>query len=330
MTEPQVSVIIPTYNRIASLKKTLAALELQTWSHDCFEVVVVDDGSTDSTPEIARAQFSFPLRYIRQQNQGSAAARNRGAQESSGSLLIFIDDDILPEPGYIAGLVAEHQRYPRIVGMGTCLPFIQNDDSLFARIFAYTLDASESGPEGSFVPFTECTTNNLSVEREDFFELGMMQDVAGDGPTWWGDVDFGYRAMQAGYQFRRSGKAVCYHDDYSVKNLDIFCKRMRQAARISVLLLKKYPGVFHHLPMLVDKAPISRQDPPALIINKLFHAVTALEPFRWVLRLLVRGFEALIPDPRILRPLYRWLMSSYIYEGFHLGLREYGPVKVQS
>ena len=325
MPELEVSVIVPTFNRVQSLRKTLVKLDAQTQPHDRFEVIVVDDGSTDETPEIEKEHFTFPLRYVRQANQGSAAARNRGAEQSRGEILIFIDDDILAEPEYIEGLVDEHRRQAKLVGMGSLFTHLNGDVTMFARTFAQTFAPPMNGLESSPAAFTDCTTNNLSVERQAFFEIGMMQDVAGDGPTWWGDIDFGYRAMRAGYQFRRSGRAVCFHDDYSIKNLDAFCRRVKKAAQVSVLLLQKYPELFDHLPMLVDKAPISLgKDPLPLVFDKLFHAVTAWHPVRGSLEHLVEWAESAAPDPRLLRPLYRWIMSSYIYEGFHLGLREYG------
>lgn len=330
MPELDASVIIPTFNRKDSLQKTLVSLEYQTWPHDQFEVIVIDDGSTDGTPEIGQQDFTYPIKFISQSNQGSAAARNRGAQESQAGILIFIDDDILAEPEYIEGLVVEHRRQAMIVGMGSCFTYLNGNDSLFARVFAQTFAPESNGLESSPVAFTECTTNNLSVERQAFFEIGMMQDVAGDGPTWWGDIDFGYRAMQAGFQFRRSARAVCFHDDYSIKNLNTFCRRIKTAAQVSVLLLQKYPGLFGHLPMLVDKAPVSLgKDPLPLVLDKLFHAFTAWQPIRKSMEFLVERVEGVAPDPRLLRPLYRWIMSSYIYEGFHLGLREYGLGKGQ-
>ena len=91
---PLVSVIIPCYNGETFLgKRSRAPLE-QTYPR--VEIVVVDDGSTDRSPEIAQ---SFPVRYIRQQNRGLTASRNLGIGESRGSYIVFLDADdrLMPE-----------------------------------------------------------------------------------------------------------------------------------------------------------------------------------------------------------------------------------------
>lgn len=88
----KISVIIPAFNRAPLLGQTLKSLLRQ--SLPPYEILVVDDGSTDGTPEIAES-FGQPVRVIRQQNSGPAAARNRGFKESSGELIQFFDSDDL-------------------------------------------------------------------------------------------------------------------------------------------------------------------------------------------------------------------------------------------
>ncbi|MFA5499796.1 MAG: glycosyltransferase [Candidatus Omnitrophota bacterium] len=95
MSRPFLSVVIPTYNRKDLLKECLESLFNQTYPKEDYEIVVVDDGSTDGTEEALkglRAEHGN-LRYFRQENKGPAAARNLGAFNSLGRLLIFINDD---------------------------------------------------------------------------------------------------------------------------------------------------------------------------------------------------------------------------------------------
>lgn len=95
---PKVSVVIPAYNAQQYLGETLDCLAVQTLRE--IEVLVVDDGSADSTPEILREyseKYPF-IRAIRQENAGVAAARNRGIQEAAGEYLYFLDSDDLIEP----------------------------------------------------------------------------------------------------------------------------------------------------------------------------------------------------------------------------------------
>ena len=90
---PLISVIMAAYNAEQHLREALESAFAQDWSP--FEVVVVDDGSTDGTGQIARSFDS--VRYVRQENAGPAAARNRAIQESKGALIANFDsDDILP------------------------------------------------------------------------------------------------------------------------------------------------------------------------------------------------------------------------------------------
>jgi glycosyltransferase involved in cell wall biosynthesis len=90
MVERLVSVVVASYNGERFLKQTLESVFAQ--DHDLFEVIFVDDGSSDGTAEIAHA---FPLRYVYQENAGLPAARNAGVALASGELIAFVDDDDL-------------------------------------------------------------------------------------------------------------------------------------------------------------------------------------------------------------------------------------------
>jgi glycosyltransferase involved in cell wall biosynthesis len=86
----QVSVIIPTYNRAKRLKKAIDSVLAQSWQN--FELIVVDDGSDDNTAELIE-KYNTDIVYIRQENSGPAAARNRGIEKARHNLLAFLDSD---------------------------------------------------------------------------------------------------------------------------------------------------------------------------------------------------------------------------------------------
>jgi GT2 family glycosyltransferase len=325
MTALEASVIIPTFNRYDSLKQALLYLDQQSMPNDRFEVIVVDDGSTDETRLFNPSEISESLQIvvIRQNNMGSAAARNLGAQHSQANLLIFIDDDIWVMPDYVKSLVEIHREHKKVIGMGSLYPSYEGEGTPFSRIFTEIFNENYNYQDGNYVSFVKCTTNNLSVKRKAFFDIGMMQDIAGDGPTWWGDVDFGYRAKQSGYQFWRSSRAICYHLDYSIKDLAAYCRRNEKAAQMVVQLFQKYPEIQTALPMFRDKTPISfREDSFTTIAHKTWHAFNAWRPVQFGMEKAVTILENLVPNPFLLRPLYRWITSSYIYRGYRYGLRK--------
>ena len=318
------SVIVPTYNRIESLVDTLDSLAKQEYDASLFEVIVVDDGSSDGTQEtLAKSDHPFLLRVISQENQGSAVARNTGAQSASGRILIFLDDDMWVESDYVGGLIEEHNKYPMVVGMGTELPYLSAAPSPFAQIAAKRASNVIIEPEGVFVDFTHCVTNNISIEYNDFFRVGMMQDIAGDGPTWWGDVDFGYRAHLHGFKFRRSGMSTCYHRDYSISSLETMSNRSYKAARMAVQLFQKFPEIQQHLPMFEDKTPVNwREDPFQLILRKLIRRFTSSQLCLSLLEQITNLLERTVPILQVLRPLYRWIVGGYIFRGYRDGLRQ--------
>ncbi len=125
MHPPFLSVIIPTYNRKDSLRRTLDGLARQTYPVDCFEAVVVSDGSTDGT-ETALADYAqtspFCLRPFTQANAGPARARNRGIDEARGDVVVFLDDDVEPAPDFLARHASHHQDDGQTVVIAPMLP----------------------------------------------------------------------------------------------------------------------------------------------------------------------------------------------------------------
>ena len=107
-----VSVIIPTYNRAAFLREAIDSVLAQTEKN--FELIIVDDGSTDATPEVVAA-YAKRLRYFYQPNAGAAAARNCGLQQAGGKFIAFLDSDDLWLPKKLARQLAWMDAHPEIM-----------------------------------------------------------------------------------------------------------------------------------------------------------------------------------------------------------------------
>jgi len=118
---PAVSVVIPTYNRRVYIGEALDSVLNQTLSG--FEVIVVDDGSTDGTDEVIRS-YGGRIHYIRQENRGAAAARNLGVRNARGSYVSFMDSDDLSLPHHLESLynfLVQNPEYAMVVGNGAYL-----------------------------------------------------------------------------------------------------------------------------------------------------------------------------------------------------------------
>ncbi len=109
--QPTVSVVIPTFNRARTVTKAIASVLRQSYPN--YEIVVVDDGSTDDTPT-ALARYRGQVTYIRQENKGRSAARNRGLQHSSHPYIVFLDSDDVLLPNMLAVQTAYLERHPEV------------------------------------------------------------------------------------------------------------------------------------------------------------------------------------------------------------------------
>ena len=112
---PAVSIIIPTRNGSDTLPRTLRGVASQTCPRRVLELIVVDDGSSDGTLDLAIELPGSTVSRLRQEASGAAAARNRGASHACGSLLVFLDDDIELSPLAIEALIDAHRRFPRAI-----------------------------------------------------------------------------------------------------------------------------------------------------------------------------------------------------------------------
>ena len=132
MKEITITVVIPTYNRKEILRKCLAALFDQTLPKDDYEIVIVDDGSTDGTGEMVKAvaeDAPCGVRYFQQENRGPAAARNAGIRNAKGQIILFAGDDSIATPILLEEHADWHRRYPNpnmaVLGYDTWSPEIE-------------------------------------------------------------------------------------------------------------------------------------------------------------------------------------------------------------
>jgi len=125
------SIIVCTYNRIQYLPKCLASCNHQLLSKAKYEVIVVDNNSTDRTKEFCddfkKQNPDLNFVYVNESSQGHTWARNKGIESSKGSILSFLDDDAFPSPNYAEAIVEFFSQYPDITGIGgKIIPIYEN------------------------------------------------------------------------------------------------------------------------------------------------------------------------------------------------------------
>lgn len=323
-----VSVIIPTYNRKDSLIRLLDSLSHQSMAADFYEVIVVDDGSPDNPIEESDNRFPYPVVYLKQENQGVTVARNTGALKSQGQILVFIDDDVT-----ISGMALEYlaetcTKTSMVIALGWLDTCNLENESTFTQV-AVSLnnkDLNRFKTTNGRENFIECNTQLIAIRRDDFFDLGMFQDPTGGWPNW-DDVDLGYRAHLAGYQFIRVGEAKGKHWDNSLSDMESTSQRWFRASKSAVLLFRKYPKLQSSIKMYEDKTPVNwRKDTPGLIIRKMLRGFASSKAIVEFMEGVVFMIEKYYPNPRLLLPLYRWIFGAYMYQGYKQGLREYNIV----
>ena len=222
-----VSIIIPAHNAEATLAKCLEACLEQT--HLEIEVIVVDDGSTDATARIAQG---FPVHYVRQENRGPAAARNRGATEAKGDILAFTDADCVPEPCWIERLLGHFAEGVVAVG-GTY--GIANPESLFARMVYEEIAARHArfGEEVDFLGSFNVAYRRGAFEAAGGFDEGFPRASAEDN-------DLAYRLFDAGGTLRFARDAVVRH--YHPTRLWPYLRTQMRHGFWRMKLYAKHPG----------------------------------------------------------------------------------------
>jgi glycosyltransferase involved in cell wall biosynthesis len=318
-----VSIIIPTCNRKDSLLRTLDSLKQQTLPTARFEVVVVDDGSTDDTREVAELDFPFALNYTDQANSGDALARNTGAQRAEGEYLVFVDDDITLEMGCLSAFLDTLRAHQHAIVVGNLKAVLPEPLEPFHLYKAHTNSSKSQRSDDGRISFTACLSGFMAIRRSDYFAIGMMQGLNPRGANAWCDVDFGYRAHKLGYSFYLGQDAVGRHYDAASSSLGVACERARRVSHLAVELFRKHPDLLDFIPMFRDKAPIDwRRDSPRPMARKLARQLSSSRPAVWMMERLVSILERCCPSFPLLSLFYRWIISAYIYQGYRQGLRD--------
>jgi lipopolysaccharide/colanic/teichoic acid biosynthesis glycosyltransferase/GT2 family glycosyltransferase len=212
MMELLCSVIVPVYNGSATIERCLAALAKQTIAAARYEIILVDDGSTDDTADkITAWSRQYPqltLRLIQQPNAGPAAARNRGAQVAHAPLLLFTDADCAPTPSWIAAMLAAFED-PTV--MGAKGAYLTEQTALVPRFvqaeYEDRYDRMRGQPQIDFID-----TYSAAYRRTIFLENGGFDPIFTTASV--EDQEFSFRLAQKGYLlvFAPAAQVVHFHD----------------------------------------------------------------------------------------------------------------------
>lgn len=245
------SVVTPTYNRRPILEKCLRALERQRLAQENdYEIVLVDDGSTDGTVEWLQQQAAeFPhLRLLCQDHQGPAAARNLGVNQAVGDTIVFVDDDVL---------VTEHflQAHADVLQQGQQLATTHNDKTdtactqdVIPRLFSYGRLISTCNfdhPTAEPYKLTDFSaayfdTANVAIARTWLEQAGLFDTrfkLYG-----WEDLELGVRLKQLGLKLVKAPAAVGYHwhPPFSLDQMPQLIDKEIQRGRMGVLFYQKH------------------------------------------------------------------------------------------
>jgi glycosyltransferase involved in cell wall biosynthesis len=227
---PRISVIIPVYNGAKTIAETVECLLRQ--SLEPAEIIVVDDGSTDETPELLRS-FDGKIAFLNQPNKGPASARNRGVRAARGDFIAFTDSDCLPDKDWLFNLARGFDQ-ARVAGVGGAVK------SAVQGLTGEYVDAirllDPQPDESGEIPYL--ITANACFRREALIEAGLFNErfrkPGGEEP------DVCLRIRNLGYEFRFAEQALVRH--YHRQTVGSLMKTMANYGEGLYTLSRLWPG----------------------------------------------------------------------------------------
>lgn len=222
------SVVVAAYNEEKTLGRCLDSLLAQTAPRDSYEIIIVDDGSTDKTRQVAESRG---VRVVTQPNRGAGAARNLGAQNARGDILLFIDADSVPDARCIEAMTAAFAD-PDVAGANGEKKTRQK--GLWARLvqieYDYKYDRLATHPTIDFVD-----SSTAAYRRDIFLSNGGFDPNLKEAE----DVEFSFRLAARGYRMVLIREAITYHTH--PESLTHYLKRKFQYARGRAIVYRRYP-----------------------------------------------------------------------------------------
>jgi glycosyltransferase involved in cell wall biosynthesis len=223
------SVIIPAYNASNTIEETLRVLEAQT--EKAFDVIVVDDGSTDGTREIVAR---YPVKMLIQDHRGPAAARNLGARNAKGDILVFTDSDCTPTETWLAEMLKPFKE-PHIIGVQG--RYMTKQCELTAKFVQYEIE-ERYNRMSKLEHIDFIGSYSAAYRRDAFLQAGGFDESF---PTASGeDPDLSFRLSKKGFKMVFNNKAVVYHRHPSI--LSDYLRKKFNRAYWRVTLYKKHAG----------------------------------------------------------------------------------------
>jgi len=236
----KVSIVIPTYNRKGEIKKLLDRFRKEDFSSDSFEVLVIDDCSSDGTRAFLES-YKAPFRLVNifhNENRGSAASRNDGVRTANNDIILFLDDDLIPEKGIITNHIkCHHNKRCAVIGN------IKYRETKSTRWISRYLSSRgvHKIKRGAKIPFKCFWTSNASIRKENLINAGLFdEDFKGAGGE---DTEIAYRLEKRGIEFLYAKEALCYHRPVSLQEL----------------LSKQESFSKNGLPLLIDRDDIFKE-----------------------------------------------------------------------
>lgn len=241
------SVIVPVYNKASTLRDTLPVILTQESPPGDYEVIVVDNGSTDETPRVLEdlARQHPHMRWVVEPVRGPAAARNRGILESRGGLLVFLDNDMNVEPKHLVKHVALHERSDKPLCVVVCTQngvssgYPPLHDYLTSRSL-YEVRRPSPGEEGLCMASGDFSIKRETLDRVRFESNGRTQyfDETFISRE---DGELGIRIQNLGVDFRYVDDIVARHVHCYTR--EQYAARMRNAGYYHHKLMNRHPGV---------------------------------------------------------------------------------------
>jgi len=271
---PVLSVVIPTYCQPELLTAALDSLARQHFPPGDAEIVVVDDGTPAFDPQgLELAPSPFAVKWVcHERNGGRARARNSGIRAAAGDVVIFLDGDMIAEPGFLATHAAFHRAYPDDVAIGAIQFGTQVPRTAMTR-YIHNRGAPRH-PPGANLPFKCFVTGNSSVRRVRLERLGMFDEELSEyGGE---DLELGYRLHRDGAAFRFAAEARARHGH--MRPLTDQLELMHTYGRTGIPhLVKRHP----ELAAVLQLSFLSRRTPRAVAL-RLALSPLVYHPVRWL------------------------------------------------